>query len=82
MREGWRKLDATWHDALISYGFPVNRNWTGLRDTVLAATPIHEYPAVEDLITRKQQLLAELTAQQREFRAKFFRLLTEWMTTL
>jgi len=82
MREGWRKLDATWHDALIPYGFPVNRDWTGLSDTVLAAMPIHEYPAVEDLITRKQQLLAELTAQQREFRAKFFRLLTEWMTTL
>jgi hypothetical protein len=82
MREGWHKLDATWHDALIPYGFPVNRDWKGLSDTVLAATPIHEYPAVEDLIARKQQLLAELTAQQREFRAKFFRLLTEWMTTL
>ena len=46
----WYKLDATWHDALITYGFPVNRDWEGHSDTVLAATPIREYPAVEDLV--------------------------------
>lgn len=78
----WRKLDATWHDALIPYGFPVNRDWKGEGDTVLAATPIREYPAVEDLIARKEQLLTELTAEQRELRAKFFKRLTEWMITL
>lgn len=82
MSEGWRKLDATWHDALIPYGFPVNRDWKGQSDTVLAATPIREYPAVEDLVAWKQQLLAQLTPQQREFRGKFFRRLTEWMMAL
>jgi hypothetical protein len=82
LREGWRKLDATWHDALIPYGFPVNLNWSGESDTVLAATPIREYPAVEDLVARKEQLLTQLTAEQREFRAKFFTRLTEWMMTL
>jgi hypothetical protein len=82
IREGWHKLDATWHDALISYGFPVNRDWEGHSDTVLAATPIREYPAVEDLVAWKEQLLTQLTPEQREFRAKFFTRLTEWMMTL
>ena len=82
IREGWHKLDATWHDALISYGFPVNRDWEGHSDTVLAATPIREYPAVEDLVAWKEQLLTRLTPEQREFRAKFFTRLTEWMMTL
>ena len=82
IREGWHKLDATWHDALISYGFPVNRDWEGNSDTVLAATPIREYPAVEDLVAWKEQLLTQLTPEQRKFRAKFFTRLTEWMMTL
>jgi Transglutaminase-like superfamily len=82
MHGGWRKLDATWHDALIPYGFPVNRDWKGDSDTVLAATPIREYPAVEDLVTWKEQLLTQLTSEQREFRGKFFTRLTEWMMTL
>jgi Transglutaminase-like superfamily len=82
MGEGWRKLDATWHDALISYGFPVNRDWNGESDTVLAATPIREYPAVEDLIAWKEQLITELTPEQRDLRANFFTTLTEWMMTL
>ena len=82
IREGWHKLDATWHDALISYGFPVNRDWAGHSDTALAATPIREYPAVEDLVAWKEQLLTQLTPEQREFRAKFFTRLTEWMMTL
>ncbi len=81
-REGWHKLDATWHDALISYGFPVNRDWEGHSDTVLAAMPIREYPAVEDLVAWKEQLLTQLTPEEREFRSKFFTRLTEWMMTL
>ncbi|HET8609632.1 MAG TPA: transglutaminase domain-containing protein [Burkholderiales bacterium] len=81
-RRRWIKLDATWHDALIQFGFPVNRDWGGERDTLLAATPIREYPAVEDLATWKRQLLTRLSPQQREIRAKFFRRLTEWMMAL
>ena len=82
MDEGWRKLDATWHDALIPYGFPVNRDWKGESDTVLAAAPMREYPAVEDLVALKERLLTQLTPEQREFRAKFFTQLTNWMMTL
>lgn len=78
----WVKLDATWHDTLIPYGFPVNRDWQGPDDTVLAATPIREYPPVEDLAAWKIQLLTELKPDQRDLRARFFRRLTEWMMTL
>ena len=42
----WLKLDATWHDELIPFGFSVNSNWKGDEDTRLAATPMKEYPAV------------------------------------
>jgi Transglutaminase-like superfamily len=80
--EEWYKLDATWHDALLCYSFSVNRNWKGFSDTVLAATPIREYPAVEDLAAWKKQLVTQLTPDQRELRAKFFTRLTEWMMTL
>ncbi|MBV9641925.1 MAG: transglutaminase domain-containing protein [Verrucomicrobia bacterium] len=82
IHEDWHKLDGTWHDALIPYGFPVNRDWEGHSDTILAATPIREYPAIEDLVAWKEQLLTQLTPEQREFRAKFFTRLTEWMMTL
>lgn len=76
------KLDATWHDELIPYGFPVNNDWKGDADTRLAATALKEYPAVEDLAAWKAQLLAELTEEQRELRSRFFRRVTEWMMTL
>jgi hypothetical protein len=78
----WTKLDATWHDALIRYGFAVNCDWRGHGNTTLAATPIREYPPVEDLAAWKVQLLTKLNPEQRELRARFFRRLTEWMMTL
>lgn len=78
----WIKLDATWHDALIPYGFTVNRDWRGRGNTTLAATPIREYPPVEDLAAWKVQLLTELGPAARELRMRFFSALTEWMMTL
>jgi hypothetical protein len=76
------KLDATWHDALVPFGFPVNHNWRGTGDTVLAATPVREYPAVENLAAWKAELLAQLSPAERENRTRFFERLTEWMSTL
>jgi hypothetical protein len=78
----WIKLDATWHDALIPYNFPVNHDWKGQGDTILAATPIREYQAVEDLAAWKVELLKQLSGEQRAVRERFFRLLTAWMMTL
>jgi hypothetical protein len=78
----WLRLDATWHDALIPFGFPVNRNWRGQGDTVLAATPVREFPAIEDLAAWKTELLAQLSLAEREKRMRFFERLTEWMATI
>lgn len=78
----WLKLDATWHDRLIDYGFPVNKHWRGDVDTVLAADPIREYPPAEDLAAFKKQLIDELPADEAEKRARFFKLLTDWIATL
>lgn len=79
---GWVQLDATWHDQLAPYGFPVNAGWAGLRDTRLAARPRRTYPPTDDLIALKERLLAALPAGQRTLRARFFRLLTEWIAGL
>lgn len=77
-----QRLDATWDDKLIPYGFPVNRDWDGTGDTRLAAEPIREYPPREDLAAFKTELLATLSPEQRELRLRFLRLVTEWMATL
>lgn len=76
------KLDATWHDALKGYGFPVNDAWDGMGDTVLAGTPIRVYPAKEDIAALKQSLLTTLSAGEIALRARFLKLLTEWMATI
>lgn len=78
----WRRLDATWHDQLIPYGFPVNDAWAGDGDTVLAATAIEEYPNIEDLIPRKEALIRSLPPEDRKRRARFFQLVTEWIANL
>ena len=80
--DGWVKLDATWHDALMPYGFPVNHDWKGVGDTVLASTPIREYEPAENVAAWKTKLLEQLTPEQRELRTRFFRQLADWMTTL
>jgi hypothetical protein len=67
---------------LIPYNFTVNHDWKGQGDTILAATPIREYQAVEDLAAWKVELLKQLSGEQRAVRERFFRLLTAWMMTL
>ncbi len=82
-RDGdWTKLDATWHDALVPYGFPVNVAWEGDGDTTLAAEPLEEYANVEDLIAYKKALIHAMPTEDRERRARFFRLITEWISGL
>ena len=78
----WVKLDATWHDRLAAYGFPVNDAWDGEGDTILASEPIEEYPNVEDLIAEKKKLIRSLSPEDRKNRARFFHLVTEWISSL
>lgn len=80
--ESWVALDATWHDALAPFGFPVNRDWDGTGDTRLAAEPMRTYPPAENLAAFKEELLLELSPGQRARRRRFFQLLTDWIRTL
>ncbi|MBF6569758.1 MAG: transglutaminase domain-containing protein [Candidatus Binataceae bacterium] len=78
----WLKLDATWHDRLAGYGFPVNDRWNGAGDSHLAGAPIEEYPPVEDVGALKQELLGKLSVEERDLRSRFFLLLTGWIAGL
>lgn len=78
----WQRLDATWHDALERYGFPVNNGWSGEGDTMIAAEAIREYPPEEDVAALKLRLLNGLTRDQRRQRERFFKLLGDWIATL
>lgn len=75
----WHRLDATWHDALSVYGFPVNGGWRGKGHTQLAGNPIEEFPPVEDIADFKCRLLTRLSDVQREIRSRFFDLLIGWV---
>src|SRR5437764_13321146 len=67
----WLKLDATWDDTLTPFGFRVNGNWRGQGDTVLAARPVREDPAFEDVAARKAELLAPWSPAEHENRDRF-----------
>ena len=76
------RLDATWPDALVRYGFPVNAGWAGSGDTRLAITPGGITERAEDVIGAKARLLASLTAEQADKRRQFLTLLSNWIATI
>jgi len=75
----WLDLDATWDGLLSRFGFPVNFGWNGDTDTVVAVRPVKFYPETDDLISLKIRLIGELPQQDREIRAEFMRVLTDWL---
>ncbi|KZL19952.1 transglutaminase domain-containing protein [Pseudovibrio sp. WM33] len=77
----WLNLDATWHDGLARFGFEVNHDWSGSNHTALASVAEREYPATENIIDLKADLVSSLPQDQRDLRAKYFRLVTEWIAT-
>jgi hypothetical protein len=74
----WLSVDATWDRRLQKFGFPVNIGWKGDTDTTVAVKPIRFYPETDDLIELKVKLINELPQHDKEIRAEFMRLLTEW----
>lgn len=72
-------LDATWPDALLAYGFPVNSGWTGTGDTRPAAPGGTVRAVCEDVLTAKQQLLSELSDDETARRQDFLRDLSIWL---
>jgi hypothetical protein len=79
---GGQKLDATWHDAVSQYGFPVNSRWNGEGDTELASLPIETFEPVEDLVAYKIKMVASLPEAASQRRSRFFSLLTGWIADL
>jgi hypothetical protein len=75
----WLSVDATWDAPLINFGFPVNYDWKGDADTIIAVQPVTFFPETGDLIGLKKKLVAEMTHEDREIRAEFLRLLTNWL---
>ncbi len=80
--EGDRRLDATWPVALASYGFAVNRGWTGQGDTIQAMPDATVCATPEDVLATKAQLLAGLDPAMIARRLEFLRLLSAWMAGL
>lgn len=78
--ETWIKLDATWHDAMLPFGFVVNSEWNGAGDTHLASVALHEYPNEEELTEFKRDLVASLPDEDRQLHLEYFTLVTHWIS--
>jgi len=75
-------LDCTWPDTLKPFGFPVNSNWIGDGDTVLAIKPRHVKARVEEVIDRKERMLSTLSREDIHHRKIFLKVLSEWLAGL
>lgn len=80
--DGAKKLDATWPDNVIAMGTPGNADWFGEGDTRLALSPEKSHGFTEDIPKLKEQLLDGLSNDDREYRAKFLTLLTDWVAAI
>ena len=77
-----RRLDATWPDALVPYGFSTARGWDGTGDTVQAIPRVRVAACVEDVLAHKARLLSSLPAAAVARRLRFLRLLSEWLAAI
>ena len=75
-------LDATWPDQLADYGFPVNADWDGTGDTRAAVANGVVRCDAEDVLARKEALLAELTQDEADARKAFLAGLSAWLKEL
>lgn len=75
-------LDATWHDALMPYGFPVNADWNGHGDTVIALQGRRIPDRPDDLAAFKARSIAGLSEADRARRAEFLALISGWIAEL
>lgn len=76
------RLDATWPDALGAFGFPVNSDWAGTGDTRPAAEGGVVRAVCENILERKAELLAELSAAETARRGAFLKGLSGWLDTI
>lgn len=74
-------LDVTWNDALIPVGFPVNFDWDGVGDTVLAVDGTMLEREGPDPVPLKARHLAALSPEDQERRQRFLALITQYSAT-
>lgn len=84
LRDGAKslRLDATWPDALGRYGFALNDRWDGASDTEPAAPGAVSLGTADDVIARKEALLARLGPGEAAARKAFLARLSGWMQGL
>ena len=75
------KLDATWHDAMIPVGFPVNDGWDGSGDTVLAVEGELLDHGETDVLAFKADRIAALSTADQARRRRFLELITQYSAT-
>ncbi len=77
----WTLVDATWEPALKPAGFPVNEQWDGKSDTVLAVKPLDEYVHDEAGLREKffQRRAAGYTLPEKLELSRFSLELNKWL---
>lgn len=77
----WRgeRLDATWPDVLMRYGFTVNAHWAGAGSTWVAVADPISHGTHEDVVDKKAALIAGMETGERQARSTFLALLTSWL---
>jgi hypothetical protein len=75
-----RRLDATWPDALIPFGFATARGWDGTGDTAQAIPRVRVAACVDDVLGEKARLLSALPSDAAARRLRFLALLSDWLS--
>ena len=80
----WVLVDATWDKSLAPSGFPVNRDWDGKRDTLLAVKAKEEICFDNDGKRDKdvKERLAEYDLSDKLALSRFSAQLNEWLESL
>jgi hypothetical protein len=74
-----RRLDATWPDTLIPFGFATARGWDGTGDTAQAIARVRVAACVDGVLGEKARLLSALPPDAAARRLRFLRLLSDWL---
>lgn len=75
----WVDVDVTWDQPLKDFGFPVNLDWDGSKNTTIAVKPVQFFEETEDVIGLKKKLIADVAPEDQLIRSRFLTLLTQWL---
>lgn len=74
----WITVDATFDSRLKKRGFPVNLNWDGKKNCIIAFKPL-KVLEVRDVIAEKKRKLNELPKEIQDIRKDFINKVSKWM---